>query len=291
MKKLLYLVLIVPFIISCNQKKIEQLQSSNDSLISMANLKDSSINDFLSAFNEIQDNLDTIKAKEMMITEKTEGKTELKKDAKDQINEDISMIYQLLIDTKDQLSKVKKNLGNSNYQIGQLEKMIDHLNNQLLEKDAEIEALYVELNNLNTKVVSLTKDVSVLRDQNQEKSTIINEQLQDLNQKTIEMNTAYFAIGSKKFLKDNNIITQEGGFIGIGSNKKLKADFNSDAFTKIDIRTTSVINIPGKKKVKVVTNHPEESYKITGEDQDRVFEIIDFEAFWNSTKYLVLITE
>lgn len=291
MKKLLWLVLIVPFIISCNQNKIEQLQGSNDSLVSMANLKDSSINDFLTAFNEIQENLDTIKAKEMIISEKTEGKTELKKDAKDQINDDISTIYELLIDTKDKLSKVKKSLGNSNYQIGQLEKMIDHLNNQLLEKDSEIEALYVELNNLNTKVVSLTKDVSTLRDQNQEKTNVINEQMMALNQNTIDMNTAFFAVGSKKFLKENNIISQEGGFIGIGTNKKLKPDFNEEAFTKVDVRTTSVINIPGKKKVKVVTNHPDGSYKITGEEQDRVFEIIDYEEFWKSTKYLVLITE
>ena len=291
MKKLLWLVLIVPFVISCNQKKIEQLENTNDSLISQANLKDSSINEFLASFNEIQENLDTIKAKEMIISEKTEGKTELKKSTKDQINEDISTIYELLIDTKDKLAKIKKSLGNSNYQITQLEKMVDHLNKQLQEKDAEIEALYVELNNLNTKVVNLTKDVNDLRYQNQEKTNVINNQMMMLSEKTIEINTAYFAIGSKKFLKENNIITQEGGFIGIGANKKLKSDFNAEAFTKIDIRSTSIINIPGKKKVQVVTNHPAESYKITGEDDERVFEILDYGAFWKSTKYLVIISE
>jgi len=291
MKKLLWLVLIVPFVISCNQKKIEQLENSNDSLISQANLKDSSINEFLASFNEIQENLDTIKAKEMIISEKTEGKTELKKSAKDQINEDISTIYEILIDTKDQLAKITKRLGNSNYQISQLEKMVDHLNKQLQEKDAEIEALYVELNNLNTKVVNLTKDVTDLRYQNQEKSNTIIQQTMELSENSIEMNTAFFAIGSKKSLKENNIITQEGGFIGIGTNKKLKSDFNEEAFTKIDIRSTSVINIPGKKKVKIVTNHPAESYKITGEGDARVFEILDYELFWKSTKYLVIISE
>ena len=62
--------------------------------------KDQSLDDFLAAFNDIQDNLDSIKAKELIINERTANKTELRKSAKDQINDDVNAIYDLLVENK-----------------------------------------------------------------------------------------------------------------------------------------------------------------------------------------------
>jgi len=91
-------------------------------------------------------------------------------------------------------------------------------------------------------------------------------------------------------IKDNNIITAEGGFIGIGKNKKLKQDFNDKFFTKIDITKTTQIPIPGKKP-KIITNHPTESYKISGEGDSAILEIINANSFWKSSKYLVVVID
>jgi len=111
MKKLFLALLVLPILIGCNQKKIEKLETTQDSLFTQNQLKEESMNDFLDAFLSIQDNLDSIKAKEMIITEQTAGKTELTKDTKDQINEDILSIYQLLEDTKNDLDAAKSKLG------------------------------------------------------------------------------------------------------------------------------------------------------------------------------------
>ncbi len=96
---------------------------------------------------------------------------------------------------------------------------------------------------------------------------------------------------TKKELKNNNIITAEGGFIGIGKNKKLADDFNEDFFTQIDIREVTLIPIPGTKKATVVTTHGTDSYKLVGKGDDRVLEIVDIEAFWKSSKHLVIIID
>ncbi|MEZ5199731.1 MAG: hypothetical protein R2764_26110 [Bacteroidales bacterium] len=109
-------------------------------------------------------------------------------------------------------------------------------------------------------------------------------------EKNIELSTAYYAVGTKKNLKENNIITSEGGFIGIGKNKKLKSDFNESFFTRVDTRNTTQISIPGKK-AQVVTTHPTESYKIMGEGDDQILEILDANEFWKSSKYLVVIID
>ena len=290
MKKYLVVLFVIPFMLSCNKQKIKQLELKSDSLTQQANLKDESINDFIRSFNEIQENLDSIKRKEMIITEQTELKTELQKKAKDQINEDVNTIYQLLLNTRSKLDDVRKKLGKANFQVQELEKMVNHLTSQLEEKDKEIAELKAELEKMNIQITALTKDVGSLKQLNQEKEGVIKEQEGVINDKTIELNTAYYAVGTKKELKDNNIITAEGGFIGIGKNKKLKQDFNEDFFTKIDIRQSTQIPIPGKKP-KIVTNHPTESYKISGEGDNTILQITNINAFWKSSKYLVVIVD
>ncbi len=290
MKKYLIVLLVIPFMISCNKQKIKQLEMRSDSLAQQANLKDESINDFIRAFNDIQENLDSIKRKEMIITEQTDMKTELQKKAKDQINEDVNTIYQLLLDTRTKLDDVRKKLGKSNFQVQELEKMVNHLTKQLEEKDQEIAQLKADLEKMNIEITALTKDVGSLKQMNQEKEAVIKEQEGEITDKTTELNTAFYAVGTKKDLKDNNIITAEGGFIGIGKNKKLKQDFNEEYFTKIDIRKTMKISIPGKKP-KIVTNHAAESYKISGEGENMILEILDGKTFWKSSKYLVVVID
>ena len=290
MKKYLIVLLIIPFMISCNKQKIKQLELKSDSLAQQASLKDESINEFIKSFNDIQDNLDSIKRKEMIITEQTELKTELQKKAKDQINEDVNTIYQLLLDTRSKLEDVRKKLGKSNFKVEELEKMVTHLTQQLEEKDKEIASLKAELENMNIEITALTMDVGNLKQQNAEKETLIKDQEGVINDKISELNTAYYVVGTKKDLKDNNIITAEGGFIGIGKNKKLKQDFNDKLFTKIDITKTTRIPIPGKKP-KIITNHPTESYKISGEGDSAILEIINANSFWKSSKYLVVVID
>jgi predicted nucleic acid-binding Zn-ribbon protein len=276
--------------ISCNQGKIKQLEQKTDSLMQQAYQKDQSLNEFLTAFNEIQDNLDSIKEKEMIITETTKDRTELKKTDKDQINEDINSIYELLNNTQDQLAELRKKLGKANYQVQEFEKMIDHLTKQIAEKDEEIELLRQELEQMNIKVTKLTRDVSNLTQENKEKEAVIEDQTEMIEEKTIEINTGFYAVGTKKVLKDNNVITSEGGFIGIGKNQVLKDDFDDSYFTRIDIRKTTQIPIPGKK-AEVVTTHPPESYKVSGEGDNQLLEILNYEEFWKSSKYLVVIVD
>jgi len=290
MKKILVIILIIPLFIGCNKQKIKQLEARSDSLTQQTNLKDESINEFLAAFNEIQENLDSIKTKEMIITEKTDTKTELQKKAKDQINEDINTIYLLLTDTRNKLDDVKKKLGKSNFQVKELEKMVENFTRQLEQKDGEIAVLRTELENMNIQITSLTKDVGDLKQLNEEKETVISEQKEMINDKNLELSTAYYAVGTKKELKENNIITAEGGFIGIGKNKKLKQDFNEKLFTKIDTREVIQIPLPGKK-FQIVTTHSPNSYKVNGEGDSRILEILNKTEFWKSSKYLVVIND
>jgi hypothetical protein len=131
MKKIIGIILFIPLFMGCNKQKIETLQVRNDSLIQQGELKEGSINEFLATLNEIQDNLNTIKLKENMISEHYDSNMEMKKDAKEQINSDISAIYSLLTDTRVKLDDAKDRLGKSGFRIKEFEKMVDNLNLQM----------------------------------------------------------------------------------------------------------------------------------------------------------------
>jgi hypothetical protein len=288
MKKMIGIILFIPLFMGCNKQKIESLQVRNDSLIQQGELKESSINDFLAALNEIQDNLNTIKLKENIISEQYEGNMEMKKDAKEQINSDISAIYSLLTDTRSKLNDAQDKLGKSGFRIKEFEKMVNNLNLQLTQKDSSLLAMKTELENMNIRIASLNNDVTELTQWNSEKESIIASQVEVIDNKNLELNTAFYAVGTKKELKEENIITSSGGFIGLGKAEKLNQTFDEKLFTRIDIRNVTEIPLPGKKQ-QIVTPHDTTSYKINSESDPVILQIVDKEKFWKSSKYLVVI--
>ena len=69
---------------------------------------------------------------------------------------------------------------------------------------------------------------------------------------------------------------------------KIKLDnLSREGFRPIDIRRFRSIDIPGKK-VKVLTPAPEGSYSLTDNDGSYTLQIIDANAFWSVSNYLVI---
>jgi hypothetical protein len=79
--------------------------------------------------------------------------------------------------------------------------------------------------------------------------------------------------------------------LGLGGQKELKENFNSKAFTPIDI--TKVQTIPLQSTgAQLVTNHPSDSYSIEIKgDQVSDLRITDPEKFWAASKYLVVVVD
>jgi hypothetical protein len=164
-----------------------------------------------------------------------------------------------------------------------LQKNIDNLKKRLIEKDSEIAGLKSELVQLNYKIDDLNVTVDSL--------TFIAElQKEVLKIQRNEIETAYFCFGTKKELKENNITTREGGLIGIGKTTTLSKDFNREYFQKINIKEITEIPL-AVKKAKLITNHSSESYTLEGEETIEKLVITDPTAFWEASKFLVIIVE
>jgi len=288
MKKLVFILSVVVFV-SCGQHKkdIARMQAMQDSISQLAVQKDNSILEYIGAMNEIQMNLDSIKTIEKIVSVQTASGTELKAAAKRRIMEDIAQLNNLLQKNKELVKSLQGKLRNSNVKIAELENMISLLNKQMEEKNEEITSLNMELERLNINVSGLNQKIEKIT---AESEKTISEKTQIISEKTITMNTAFYAMGTKKELADNNVIEKEGGVLGMGRTITLKKDFNRDYFQRIDIREFKELAL-NVKKAKVITNHPIESYRLTGEKTVDALVIDKPTEFWQSTKYLVILID
>lgn len=280
MKKILILLLVVPFWFSCkNEPETDPVKDSltNETakLTGVNSEQAASLDSFFRAMNDIQSNLDEIKSKEKIISKDTTGGDVAGR--KQQITNDIQAIYDMMVQNKQRLATAKKNLKNSNLQIASMQTTIDNLTVQLAEKEQEITGLKNNLEKMNLELSNLSMNYTELQSES--------------DAKTSAMNTAYYAFGTKKELIKTGVLTKEGGFIGLGKSEKLSETMNNDYFTKIDISVTKEIQL-GAKKAKLETTHPAGSYRIEGADgKAEKLVILDAEKFWSVSKYLVIVVE
>jgi chromosome segregation ATPase len=291
MKKIIFAIAIPVMLLAagCNQTKeeIAMLKEANDSLVSAGIAKDSTVADFVAAFNDIQSNLDTIKMKEKIISKSTEHNSEIKRATRDQINSDINMIYKLQRDNRTLIASLRSKLKNAGAQSTEMERMIDNLSKQIEEKDVQIAQLKDDLAKVNVQVTDLTYKVEDLNTNVANLSAVNQQKQQVIDDKTNELNTAYYVMGTTSDLKEKKIVTKEGGFIGLGRTKEITPEINKNYLTRVDITKLNAIPIM-KSKVELLTTHPKDSYRLTGENQADSLIITNQQEFWSLSKVLVL---
>ena len=91
----------------------QELMTSNDSLQRVVVEKDSAIYAIMGTFTSIEDNLQAIKDKENIIALTANG-TESKQSREEKINGDIQLIYNMLLDNREQVSKLQAQLKKAN---------------------------------------------------------------------------------------------------------------------------------------------------------------------------------
>src|ERR1700739_2537566 len=115
---------------------VDSLSHDNSNLKGELSEKEAALQDFVNGFNDIQANLDEIKAKEKIVTNASQGGDVKSKE--EQIKQDIQSIYDLMAKNKSRIASLSKKLKASNTKIDGLEKMIAGLESQLNDKETQI---------------------------------------------------------------------------------------------------------------------------------------------------------
>ena len=282
MKKLIIASLCLATLAGCqdNKSKVDNaVTAERDSLNKVIAQKDNEINDIMSTFNQIEEGLREIGQAEGRISVARDGEGA---NRTQRIAENMQFIRQTMQQNRELIDKLRTQLRESSINGEQLKKTIESLAMQLEEKDKELQQLRAELDakdihimDLDEKIANLNTNVSNLSSESAKKSETISAQDKQLH-------TAWFVFGTKKELKDQQILK---------NGKVLQGNFNKEYFTKVDIRVDKEIKLYSRS-AKMLTSHPSSSYTLQRDaNKQYVLRITDPQLFWSTSKYLVILVD
>ena len=280
MRKFLFFALALLALASCkdktNTRETADLNQRIDSLNRVNVQKDNEINDMLETLNTIEDGFRAINEAQGRVTVERRGEGA---DAAQRIRENMQFINETMTQNKDLINKLRLRLRDSNTASEQLRKTLENLTAQLEAKESELAVLRQELEakdihiaELDEQVSQLNEDVTSLKDDKARKEETISQQDKELNM-------AWYVFGTKRELKEQNILK---------SGEVLQGNFNKNYFTKIDIRVDKEIKLMSRD-AKLLTNHPAGSYTLDRDaNKQYVLRITNPQQFWSTSKYLVV---
>jgi len=284
MKKLLFFAVLAAMVVSCDQKKQQEKQDAvvqqlRDSLSSIISQKDNELNDMMSTLNDIEDGFRAINEAQGRVALAKQGEGT---NTKARIRENMQFIQTTMAQNRELINKLKQQLRESSFKSDELKRAIETLTSQLEEKDKQLQLLRDELEDrdiyigeLGEKIEGLSTDVAQLTEETTQKTETINQQDKQLH-------TAWFVFGTKKELKEQNILID---------GDVLQQNFNKDYFTKIDIRVDKEIKLYSSS-AKMLTAHPSSSYTLQRDaNKQYILRITDPQQFWSTSKYLVILVK
>ena len=274
---------ITMMLVGCNQNKIAEMESDLENLRNERRVADSLQNEFFAFLNEIENNLSEIKQKEKIISD---AASERPRNLQDKIRHDMAEISDLMEKNRarlNELESLRRQLRAANVNTQGLQEMIDSLTRRVEEQEAEIKELQERLRIANERIEVLTVENQQITEDNERKQAKIDEQI-------VELNTGFYTMGTAAALREAGVITQRGGFIGIGRTRTINEEAALKNFTRVDIREFKRLET-NSERVEVVTPHAAESFRIDNSNpKNLVIEITNPAVFWKSSKFLVVRT-
>lgn len=282
---------VVLLFAACNQKEQEAQMAAarhtQDSLQAIIDAKDGEINSLFDALNEIEDALTTISSKYGAVKEMKRDNPEASYNVKVEISQQLSSLDQMLSENKRKVAYLNEKIKAYGKENGAIQEFVAKLEERISEQERQIAELTAEIESNKAVIKELNKNVSDLTAENAAKDRTIAAHIADANR-------AYYIVGKYDRLKEEGVLQKAGGFLGMGRKQMLNGDLPTQLFKKIDITTTTTIQVDMKDAI-VVSSHPESSYEmVPAEGNPKITDylrILDPVLFWQNTRYLVISTK
>jgi len=283
---LLLVFVIGAIVLTRNHKKSTEestfLENQRLELAAQLSQRDSIINEWVLAFNEIESDIRKITARENMLSLQSMN-PEISNDKKQEILNEIQYIRDLIDQNKKKIASLNTRLQKSGVNIAGLQAQVDTLTANITMRDNDISALRMELVNRDFEIGELHREVDTM------KTTLADKELLIASQND-PMNKAYVVSGTYRDLKEKGLLEREGGILGLGGKESLQENsLRDDLFTEVDITETRTIPV-NSRSAKLVTDHPTDSYELVKDESDMIsyIEIKDPGSFWRISKYAVV---
>lgn len=276
----------IAFLGSCveNSQKYKSLLSKVDSLQTVSNGQNEEMEKLLADLNDVSAGMQSIREAEHILAMETQSDsksnkskaqiTALRNDVKalsDAIDGYKTQIAKLESSNKRQSAEFKKLIAGLNEELAIRNQKINEISQQLAAKEKEL-GIKVQ------QIVELNQNVDNLQQESTTQKEMIAQQDESLN-------TVHYLLGSRKSLKEANVITRQGIFCP----PIVSSQAQNAAFVNGDMREMTSIAL-NSKKAKILSIHPSDSYAVeTESDGMQTLKISNPAAFWKQTKYLVVM--
>ena len=283
MKKLHILtvsVLLATAFTSCvvSSSKYEALQAERDSLANVAASATTDFESSLRTINEIEMALQTVREAEgIILMENQEGNSNY-------AEAQIEAIDRTIQQNKAKIADLEQQLAAAGSHSKELNATINRLKDELNEKDTYINNLREELATSKAQIAELSDSVVNLNENIDNLNVQTAKQKATIKKQETEINTVYYIVDKWERLAANHMINKGGLF----SSDEVTGDIDKSMMTVADKRTLKVIPL-NSRKATIMTNHPESSYQLTKDDDKNLsLVIVDPNAFWNISNYLII---
>ncbi len=274
---------------SCTYKQErEQLQTQAIQLEQQLHERDSAYNSLMTVMTDVETQIEKIKEQENLISMSA---YDMEMNKSDQMVVDLENINELITSTNAMVRDLSKRLDKSNLDLSAFRKKVKQIESDLQERESALVLLRQEVAMKDQKIESLETEVEKLFAEVIGRDTTIAIQLEELGRREVALQKGYFAVDSEKKLREEGVITKEGGFLGLGKSTGLQPDMVQGKFTEVDVLLTTKFYIESDK-VEIITEHPTDSYKLVRENERvQYLEVTDPLSFWKISKYLVVSTK
>lgn len=290
MRPLVCILLILLGTCSCSgNKDTEGLDAAGEqslreeiSMLKSENLKkDSLITQSITYFNEIERNLSAIELKEKEIRTQFKELNGQKQDGKEIILQKIRYINDLRLENGRKMYALQLKLDTIDVAEKELKEVLKRLQADIKQKDKEMTSLQRMLEQKDQLYAQLFADY-------QKQLALNKEQADENNAIAQRMSMVYYVSGSQKELKNKNIVSVVKK--GFSKQVRLNNSFNENDFTSAKIEDVKELGFDCKKAA-LVTDHPASSYQMFSEDGKTTLKILNPEAFWKVSRYLVVVKD
>lgn len=287
-KVVLLISFLAALLFSCSNKEEEQrLSEVRNELAQTQKTRDSIESSMLASLDEIDKRIGIIKSQKGYLVFDSRNDVINKKE---QILNNIALMDELIGENEKRISKLRAELKRINSGNKELKKRISDYETLNKEIALEVSGLRTQLNEEKAKNEKLLNENENLNIEVSNQAMMYDNLRVQYNKAEQDAYIAYCVKGTRKQLKKANVIEKKN-LLSLAAPDKLSPAANPESFEKIDTRTTLQIPL-GSKEAKIVTTHNENSWKWCDEsDGTKRLCIVDPQAFWQKSKYLVIETK
>jgi uncharacterized coiled-coil protein SlyX len=256
-----------------------KLANQNDSL-------SASFERATNTINEIQSNLEEI---EGGLSGQLFSGGEMPKNAEDrrtQIINSISNMKRQIEADKKRISDLEAQLAKSSVKIKGIESLVAKLKASLADKEKIVAELTTKLG-ISEETLLAERQLSAEEIAKRDKE-IAEKQATILAQEK-DINTIFYAFGTRKDLIDKKIISREGGLLGLGKVSTLQKSTDLDKYRTFSLVEVDGISFPYTKNgYSILSNQTASSYKVERAGDSYILKVTNKELF---RKYKLLVIE